>query len=74
MADADAAMGRQKQPFKAANVADAINGNLNADALAVRGFLFSDMPQGTPVTAKAVGKRLKAHIGEPVRHGREPSC
>jgi hypothetical protein len=71
MADADAAMGRQKQRFKAADVADAINAtSANADALAVRGFLFSDQPLGTLVTAKAVGKRLKAHVDEPVRHGR----
>jgi hypothetical protein len=72
MADADAAMGRPAQPFKAADVADAINAtSINTDALTVRGFLFTDQPLGTPVTAKAVGKRLKAHIGEPVRHGRE---
>jgi hypothetical protein len=72
MADADAAMGRPAQPFKAADVAAAINAaSINADALAVRGFLFSDQSPGTPVTPKAVGRRLKAHIGEPVRHGRE---
>jgi hypothetical protein len=72
MADADAAMGRLAQPFKAADVADAINAtSIKADALTVRGFLFPNQPSGTAVTAKAVGKRLKAHIGEPVRHGRE---
>jgi hypothetical protein len=70
MADAEAALGRQKQPFKAADVADAINAaSINADALTVRSFLFPNQTSGTAVTAKAVGKRLKAHIGEPVRHG-----
>jgi hypothetical protein len=38
MADADAAMGRPAQPFKAADVDDAINAtSINADALTVRG-------------------------------------
>jgi hypothetical protein len=71
MADADAAMGRAAQPFKAADVAAAINATSNADVLAVRGFLFPNQPSGIAVTAKAVGKRLKAHIDEPVRHGRK---
>jgi hypothetical protein len=70
MGGADAAMGRNPQPFKASDVADAINAtSINADALTVRGFLFPTHTAGTPVTAKAVGKRLKAHVGEPVRHG-----
>jgi hypothetical protein len=65
-----AAMGRPAQPFKAADVADAINAtSISADALIVRGFLFPNQPSGTAVTAKAVGKRLRAHIGESVRHG-----
>jgi hypothetical protein len=69
---AAAAMGRPAQLFKAAHVADAINATaINADALTVRGFLFPNQSPGTPVTAKAVGKRLKAHVGEPVRHGGE---
>ena len=33
------------------------------------GFLFPNHPSGTPVTAKGVGKRLKAHVGAPTRHG-----
>ena len=35
----------------------------------VREFLFPTTPPGQVVTAKAVGKRLKRHIGEPVRQG-----
>jgi hypothetical protein len=73
MADRCAAVGRQKQPFKAADAADAINASsLNAEALIVRTFLFPSQPANTAVTAKAVAKRLKAHVGEPVRHGTQP--
>jgi hypothetical protein len=65
-----AASGRQKQPFKSADVADAINSNaIDMNMLTVRGFLFPNHPAGTLVTPKAVSKRLKAHTGAPVRHG-----
>jgi hypothetical protein len=38
-------------------------------AATLREFLFPALPQGQTVTAKAVGKRLKKHVGEPVRAG-----
>jgi hypothetical protein len=43
--------------------------SVDANMLIVRGFLFPNHPSNTPVTAKAVAKRLKAYVGEPVRHG-----
>jgi hypothetical protein len=67
--------------FKASDVAEKINltatrtdlssTNSELDALAVRAFLFPNQPVGTQVTAKSVGKRLKAHVGEPVNRGAE---
>jgi hypothetical protein len=70
MQSRDAAVGRKPQPSKATDVADAINGNPgDANMLIVRGFLFPNQPSTVPVTAKAVGKRLKAHVGAPTRHG-----
>jgi hypothetical protein len=70
MADHDVALGRPKQPFKAAEVADLINATLaDANALTVRGFLFPTLQSGAQVTAKAVSKQLKAHMSEPVRRG-----
>jgi hypothetical protein len=70
MAGRDAAVGRQKQPFRSADVADAINSpSVDAGALVVKAFLFPNHPSGTLVTAKAVGKRLKAHVGAPTRCG-----
>jgi hypothetical protein len=38
-------------------------------AVTIRAFLFPTLPHDAPVTAKAVGRRLKAHVGEPVKHG-----
>jgi hypothetical protein len=62
--------------FQAADVAKAVNDQseyrLDEDkerAATVREFLFPKEPPGQTVTAKAVGKRLKPHIGEPVRQG-----
>ncbi|MBV8457430.1 MAG: hypothetical protein JO122_12525 [Acetobacteraceae bacterium] len=40
-------------------------------AQVLREFLFPDSPQGHTVSAKAVGNRLKRHVGEPVRHGEQ---
>jgi hypothetical protein len=57
-------------PFKAADVAGAVNDfSRNEDADVVLDFLFPDRPRGVQVPAKAIGKRLKAHVGEPVRYG-----
>ncbi len=62
--------------FQAADVAKAVNDQseyrLDEDkerAATVREFLFPKEPPGQTVTAKAVGKRLKPHISEPVRQG-----
>ncbi len=39
--------------------------------IALRETLFPDIPPNHTITAKAVGKRLKRHIGEPVsRNGK----
>jgi hypothetical protein len=70
MASRNATVGRKPGPFKASDVADAINTNsADANALVVRGFLFPTQNSSVPVAAKGVGKRLKAHTDEPVRHG-----
>jgi hypothetical protein len=66
--------------FKANDVADLINrrdadagldtlGGMNADSAALRDFLFGTMPPGFIATPKAVGKRLRAHVDEPVKVG-----
>jgi hypothetical protein len=68
MTSRDADVGRRPQPFKATDVADAINA-ADANAIIVKGFLFPTQPAGVAVTAKAVGKRLKAYVGETVRDG-----
>jgi hypothetical protein len=67
--------------FKASDVAEKINlttakTDLSSTeselaALAVRAFLFPSQPLSAQVTAKAVGRRLKAHVGEPVKRGAE---
>jgi hypothetical protein len=62
--------------FSAADVARMANDQsaYTSDAecqrnVTVREFLFPNTPQGQTVTAKAVGKRLKRHLGEPVKRG-----
>ena len=72
---------KEASQFEASDVAEKINltaaktdlssTNSELDALAVRAFLFPSQPVSTQVTAKAVGRRLKAHIGEPVKRGAE---
>jgi hypothetical protein len=58
--------------FKAADVAGVINDfSPNADACIVRDFLFPRHPPGARVSPKAIGKRLKAHVGQPVRYDGE---
>ncbi len=38
-------------------------------AQTIREFLFPNLPPGHTVTAKAIGKRLKRYVGDPVRYG-----
>jgi hypothetical protein len=72
MAARDAAMGRHRGPFKASDVAEMVNAETrDANALIVNGFLFPTLPSGSAVTPKGVGKRLKAHVGEPVNYGKQ---
>jgi hypothetical protein len=67
----DGVLGKEPQPFKAAELATTIN-SLSPDenALIVRSFLFADRPTGsnTMVSAKSITKRLKAYQGTPARH------
>jgi hypothetical protein len=54
--------------FKAADVAGLINGNENvADGIVIREFLFPGQ-KSDAVSSKSVGRRLIAHVGNPVRH------
>jgi hypothetical protein len=79
LADALNALGCQwpkETTFKAADLAKLINDQSEyrssvqiERSATVREFLFSERPQNQDVTAKAVGKRLKRHIGDPVRYG-----
>jgi hypothetical protein len=85
LADALAVMKRRwPSPlfFKANDVADLINRKdadagldvdtlreMNADSATLRDFLFGTVPSGFMATAKAVGKRLQAHVDDPVRVG-----
>ncbi len=41
------------------------------DGLTLREFLYPGAPAGFAAAARSVGKRLKAHIDEPVRNGEE---
>jgi len=63
-------------PFQAADLARRLNdqSEYRIDAekervATLREFLFPTAPPNQTVTAKAVGKRLKRHIGEPVKRG-----
>ena len=38
-------------------------------SVTLREFLFPNLPPGQIASSKAVAKRLKAHVGEPVRRG-----
>ena len=67
---------RKAGAFQAADLARMVNDQseyrLDEErqrAATVREFLFPTTPPGQTVTAKAVGKRLKRHIGEPVKRG-----
>jgi hypothetical protein len=65
-------------PFLAADVARMVNdrSDFTLDderqrCETLREFLFPNLQPNPIVTAKAVGKRLKRHVGEPVKHGDE---
>jgi hypothetical protein len=55
--------------FYATDVATLINDSLSQDALALREFLYPGAPSGLVVAARSVGKRLAAHVDEPVKSG-----
>jgi hypothetical protein len=64
---------RDEASFQAAGVAELVNstGEWATDTARQRGetlreFLFPGIPLSQAVTAKATGKRLKRHVGEPV--------
>ena len=68
-------------PPKSADIARMINdqGEYRADAqreraATLREFLFPTLPPNQTVTAKSVGKRLKRHVGEPVKRGDNTLC
>jgi hypothetical protein len=84
LADALAVMQRRWPTFKANDAADLINRKdadagldlntlheMNADSATLRDFLFGSTPPGFVATPKAVGKRLRAHLDEPVRVGNQ---
>ena len=55
--------------FHATDVAVLINDLFNQDALTLREFLYPGAPSGLVVAARSVGKRLAAHVDEPVKSG-----
>jgi hypothetical protein len=55
--------------FHATDVAELINNSFNQDALTLREFLYPGAPSGLVVAARSVGKRLAAHVDEPVKSG-----
>jgi hypothetical protein len=58
-----------KTPFKAADVCDLINAPSDGLGAIVRAFLCPNMAPGAFASPKSVGKMLKKHVGEPVKHG-----
>jgi hypothetical protein len=79
LADALDAMDREwpnETLFQSADVAKLINDQSDLRitdqiqrSATLREFLFPQLPQNQTATAKATGKRLKRHIGDPVQHG-----
>jgi hypothetical protein len=82
LADALVVMERRWTEFKANDVADLINKRdadasldletlreMNRDGATLRDFLFGHAPAGFVATPKSVGRRLQAHVDEPVRSG-----
>jgi hypothetical protein len=69
MKSRDLAAGRTPQPYKATDVTAALNAtSLDAETLTLKAYLFPGQPSNQQVNAKSVGRRLKAHVGQPVRH------
>jgi hypothetical protein len=82
LAEALVVMERRWTEFKASDVADLINKRdadasldletlreMNRDSATLRDFLFGHTPAGFLATPKSVGRRLNAHVDEPVRSG-----
>lgn len=71
LADAlDIMAGQWPDGFHAVEVADRINNYLDQVGITLREFLYPGVPQKNFVAgAKSVGKRLKAHVDEPVKSG-----
>jgi len=56
--------------FHATDVAELLNGlSIDPGALALREFLYPGTSQGSAVSARSVGKRLAAHVDEPIKSG-----
>ena len=56
--------------FHATDVAKLLNGfSIDPGALALREFLYPGMSQGSAVSVRSVGKRLAAHVDEPIKSG-----
>ena len=55
--------------FHATDIAVLINDSFNQDAITLREFLYPGAPSGLVVAARSVGKRLAAHVDEPVKSG-----
>jgi hypothetical protein len=53
--------------FDATDVARLVNDTTDAHGATLREFLYPDSPDSSAATAKSVGKRLRNHIGEPVK-------
>jgi hypothetical protein len=56
--------------FAAGDLATRINTTATEHTLVVREFLFPTLASETKVTPKGVGKRLKARVGKPAKHGK----
>ena len=58
--------------FKASAVADLINDQQsNPNSPNLRAFLFGDQPPAFRASIASVGKRLKQHVDNPVKHGND---
>jgi hypothetical protein len=56
--------------FHATDVAELINNNsIDLDALTLGEFLYPGAPAGQVAAPRSVGKRLAAHVDEPVKSG-----
>jgi hypothetical protein len=55
--------------FYATDVADLINNSFQQDAFTLREFLYPGQPTNLNVAPRSVGKRLAAHVDEPVKSG-----